>query len=297
MVTYIKSDLEFILAQIKISEAHAAGQPLFGPGGLVPTYNISAGLRTVDGTYNHLLPGQETWGAAGNQFPALVNPVFRPAENVPPGFLPPGSPPVPTSYAPSNVSSSLVFDSSLRTISNLLVDQTLANPAAILTALARAGSVNPMLDLPAVTAIFQTFKPAFDAEYQARVVMQNAKRAADLLGDGDPLTLPGPAEQAAIDAWVAATAAHNVTVVALDAARVVRDAAVLPFGIAMQGDNVHLPAIAPDVGLSAPFNSWFTLFGQFFDHGIRPCAALQGLSTSCSNGVSKNTTLRPMLDA
>ncbi len=26
--------------------------------------------------------------------------------------------------------------------------------------------------------------------------------------------------------------------------------------------------MAPDVGLSAPFNSWFTLFGQFFDHGL-----------------------------
>ena len=36
----------------------------------------------------------------------------------------------------------------------------------------------------------------------------------------------------------------------------------------MQGDNVHLPNAAPDEGLSAPFNSWFTLFGQFFDHGL-----------------------------
>ena len=26
--------------------------------------------------------------------------------------------------------------------------------------------------------------------------------------------------------------------------------------------------VAPDEGLSAPFNSWFTLFGQFFDHGL-----------------------------
>jgi hypothetical protein len=31
MVTYIRSDLEFILKQIKIAEAHAAGQPLYGP--------------------------------------------------------------------------------------------------------------------------------------------------------------------------------------------------------------------------------------------------------------------------
>src|SRR5690606_38682745 len=25
---------------------------------------------------------------------------------------------------------------------------------------------------------------------------------------------------------------------------------------------------APDEGLSAPFSSWMTLFGQFFDHGL-----------------------------
>ena len=28
------------------------------------------------------------------------------------------------------------------------------------------------------------------------------------------------------------------------------------------------PNVAPDVGLSAPFNPWFTFFGQFFDHGL-----------------------------
>ena len=26
--------------------------------------------------------------------------------------------------------------------------------------------------------------------------------------------------------------------------------------------------MAPDAGLSAPFNAWFTFFGQFFDHGL-----------------------------
>ena len=36
----------------------------------------------------------------------------------------------------------------------------------------------------------------------------------------------------------------------------------------MDGDNVSSPNVAPDEGLSAPFNSWFTLFGQFFDHGL-----------------------------
>lgn len=279
MVTYIRSDLDFILAQIKISEAHSAGQPLFGPGGLIPAYNIAWGLRTVDGSYNHLLPGQEQWGAAGAEFPELLPPVYRPADGTlfdPDGPMGP-APAMPTAanYNPSNNPNSLVFDSSLRTISNLLVDQTLGNPAAILTALERAGSENPMLDLPAVTAIYQTFKPAWDAEYQARVVMQNAKTAVDaaVLGaDGDPATPLSPAEQQTLDdaiaALAAATTAHGDTVTALEAARVVRDTALEPFGIAMQGDNVHLPAVAPDEGLSAPFNSWFTLFGQFFDHGL-----------------------------
>ena len=40
------------------------------------------------------------------------------------------------------------------------------------------------------------------------------------------------------------------------------------FGIEFDGENISLPNIAPDGGLSASFNSWFTLFGQFFDHGL-----------------------------
>ena len=53
------------------------GQPLFGTGGLVPAYNLSLGLRTVDGTYNHLLPGQERWGAADSQFPDPADSVLQ----------------------------------------------------------------------------------------------------------------------------------------------------------------------------------------------------------------------------
>ena len=241
-----------------------------GPG-LIPAYNLAWGLRTVDGTYNHLLPGQEKWGAADVQFPSLLDPVYRPADGTlfdPDGPGPAPAMPTSPNYNPSNNPNSLVFDSSLRTISNLLVDQTLGNPAAILEGLARAGSDDALADLPAITAIYQTFKPSSDAEYQARVVMDNAKSAANALDDGDPLTPPSAAEQAALDALAAATVAHDATVVALDAARVVRDAALTPFGLTMDGDNVHLPNIAPDGGLSASFNSWFTLFGQFFDHGL-----------------------------
>ncbi len=73
--------------------------------------------------------------------PTLLDPVYRPADGTlfdPDGPMGP-APAMPTApnYNPSNNPNSLVFDASLRTISNLLVDQTLGNPAAILTARAR----------------------------------------------------------------------------------------------------------------------------------------------------------------
>ena len=283
MVAYIRSDLDFILAQIKVAEKHAAytanpldpnAAPLYGVGaagqaGSVPSYNLSVGLRTVDGTYNNLLPGQEKWGAADQQFPELLDPTFRPGENVPTNFLPPGAPAMPTSYAPSANPGSMVFDASLRTISNLIVDQTLANPAAIIKGLQAGGVVEANLaNVALVQDIYDVFKPALEAEYQARVVMQNAKAVANQLSDGDDTTVPGPAEQAALDALATATSAHALTLADLEAARVVRDAALEPLGVAMDGDNVQIINVSPDVGLSAPFNSWFTLFGQFFDHGL-----------------------------
>ena len=39
-------------------------------------------------------------------------------------------------------------------------------------------------------------------------------------------------------------------------------------GPADASGNMQIPNVAPDVGLSAPFNSLFTFFGQFFDHGL-----------------------------
>ena len=115
MVAYIRSDLEFILAQITIAERHAAGEDLRS---LLPNSEVAFGLRTIDGTFNNLAPGQEEFGAADTIFPRLTDPVFRNAEGG-------------TSYAQT---SGLVFDSQPRIISNLLVDQTANNPAAYATA-------------------------------------------------------------------------------------------------------------------------------------------------------------------
>jgi hypothetical protein len=153
MAQFVRSDLEFILEQIRISEAHAAGTPLEQ---LVANPTLPFGLRTVDGSYNNLVQGQSEFGAADNPFPRMTDPDFRDAEN--------GS-----SYEQTF---GIVTDSQPRTISNLIVDQSDANPAA------------------------------------------------DAADDADGV------------------------------------------------DDDFIGNVTPDAGLSAPFNSWFTLFGQFFDHGL-----------------------------
>src|SRR4029077_7800532 len=40
------------------------------------------------------------------------------------------------------------------------------------------------------------------------------------------------------------------------------------FGTTDDTEVFFFPNVAPDAGLSAPFNPWFTFFGQFFDHGL-----------------------------
>jgi Ca2+-binding RTX toxin-like protein len=155
------SDLRFILQQIKIAESHVAGNPLLGPGpNQVGHPMLPFGLRTVDGSFNNLQPGQSLYGAADQVFPRMCTPSYRAAEGG-------------TTYAQK---SGTVVDSRPRLISNLIVDQTPTNPSA----LAAAG--------------------------------------------------PGATPDAS--------------------------------------GTLFIPNVAPDVGLSAPYNSWFTLFGQFFDHGL-----------------------------
>ncbi len=40
------------------------------------------------------------------------------------------------------------------------------------------------------------------------------------------------------------------------------------FGTSDDIDVFFFPNVTPDGGLSAPFNQWFTFFGQFFNHGL-----------------------------
>src|SRR5215475_8799962 len=119
-VQFIRSDLEFILAQIEIAERNAAGESLLD---ILPNVEVPWGLRTVDGSFNNLVTGQDGFGSADTTFPRLTDPVFRTAE-------------AGTSYAQTN---GTVIDSTPRTISNLIVDQTANNPAAVATAVADPG--------------------------------------------------------------------------------------------------------------------------------------------------------------
>ena len=119
MATLIVSDLEFILQQILVAEAHANGAELTD---LLPNSLVPMGLRTVDGSYNNLVPGQQFFGAADQLFPRMLPPEFRDGDTV-------------GSYG----SDGMVVDSQPRTISNLIVDQTVNNPSALEAAIAQAG--------------------------------------------------------------------------------------------------------------------------------------------------------------
>ena len=222
MVTYIRSDLDFILAQIMIAEEHArylagdpTARPLFGENGMIPANNISWGLRTVDGSYNNLIPGQTHYGAADQPFPTLLDPEYRPASDVldmnggAPGGL------TETTYVPTpNAPGAIVVDTTVRTISNLIVDQSVFNPAAVEKALDMAG-----------------------VEGAGRTTVTDAVEAYKI-------SARAPADLTTLQAAVAGE------------------------GLVMSGETLVITNLAPDEGLSASFNSWFTLFGQFFDHGL-----------------------------
>ena len=267
MVTLVRHDLEFILKQIKIAEAHSAGTPLTD---LVDNPLLPSGLRTVDGSFNNLVPGREQWGASGEPFPRLTE------EH----WVNEGDDEMPTGYVPGNNNDygapDSVVDADPRLISNLVVDQTLANPAAIAAALRHAGHSE--------AEIAQGVVEIRDA-YNAGIAYDAALAAAETARD-QAQAIYDMALQAVVDADATTPAATVAALVAdMNAAQaglgVAQDAldvlmtnenflpgALAKWGLEMDGNTVLIPNLAPDEGLSASYNSWFTLFGQFFDHGL-----------------------------
>ena len=198
----ITADLQFILEQIKIAEQHTAGADLLD---LIANARLPFGLRTVDGSFNNLVPGQTEVGAADNTFPRLLDPFFRndgDGDTIDINGPSPGGVVTNTNYGQGGN----VVDADPRIISNLIADQTSSNPAAV----AVAGCAGADL-------VWGT--------------------ADDALNDG----------------------------VSIIGRKVGTD------GLANTADDIvffSFENVAPDEGLSAPFNLWFVFFGQFFDHGL-----------------------------
>lgn len=435
MVTMIRSDLDFILAQIRIAEADARGEQLLGTW--IPNTELPWGLRRVDGSNNNLTPGQENYGAADQPFPTAVTPNFINELDDGMAFGPPiviggvpvnsGVPGVPLGYIPGvnylanndygvhatntsvdprAIQPGDVVDADPRIISNLVVDQTLKNPAVIFKSLQVAGAADPLATMLEIKALVDELtasraavvlaqaaltaaqagnaanQPTIDAYNNAIVLSSTlAALAADLqtkitalvteFGTGgatadagdiaaladaiaavdtliaqaqdvlDILSAPGintapsdtdaiqnligsanatktilslinlvdgnvdpgdtsfanaadgsdnslGTQAAAVDAGLDASLANltsSVTAAADALAQAQADrteaenelaTAVEENGLltspSLTGDilktTLVVENVAPDAGLSSPFNSWMTLFGQFFDHGL-----------------------------
>ena len=134
-----RQDLDFILKQIKIAEVStlpdgsvdraALLAQIGGPGAQVASAAILPyGLRTVDGTWNNLLPGQERFGAADNVMPRLVPANLNVAGSGSLDLDGPGPAPATVGTA-TNYSQNIgaVVDAQPRLVSNLIVDMTVNN--------------------------------------------------------------------------------------------------------------------------------------------------------------------------
>jgi Ca2+-binding RTX toxin-like protein len=187
MVQLNKNDLDFILRQIKIAEAHVAAidagtDPRVALEQLVSSPLLPYGLRTVDGSFNNFQPGMTHFGSADQPMVRLLDAQFAAAETNPRTGAP-------TSYASTSGS---VYDSQPRIISNLVADQSLNNPAAISAALASVGIVgadalaivSEVMQLQAVVteaqaAVTTAADSAAAARTQAQGVINTAQNAVN----------------------------------------------------------------------------------------------------------------------
>ncbi|MEQ1535734.1 MAG: peroxidase family protein [Burkholderiaceae bacterium] len=152
------ADLAFMLRQIKIAEASSLAYspaPVSILQAIMDEYSMSAeaaslspfGLRTVDGTFNNLLPGQTNYGAADTLFPRLTDPVYiNDTDNDTMPLGPPGSG-APTITNNDYGTPGSVADADPRIISNLIVDMSLSNPAAIAAFLSNPLSMEAFVGL------------------------------------------------------------------------------------------------------------------------------------------------------
>ncbi len=253
-------DLDFILTQIQMAEA---GQPPINP-------LLSFGLREVAGTNNNGVPGQSTFGASGQVFPTLTDQLFQTAQSFGPGA------PL-TSYA-QTLAGNVVVDAQPRLISQLIASQTTANPAAIAAQAQQMGQLGD--------GYLNTSTPGADGMFGGTYKI-NSTGADGIYGTADDTAisygvdgkLGGSDDVTDLRANLHLTSAGADG--QLNTADDILSDDVLSGNLATPTDtsssgstipglaqSLFIPNITPDNGLSAPANSFFTFFGQFFDHGL-----------------------------
>ncbi|MHB2170170.1 peroxidase family protein [Alsobacter sp. R-9] len=292
MVTLVRNDLEFILQQIRIAEANSLAHSLEtgetyyadlravmvdGVRVLVDPH-LPYGLRYVDGSNNNLIPGRETYGSADQTMPEMLGSVDR---------YPDG----------------LVSDAAPRLISNLISDQTPGNRAAVIAAFEQQGLPVNNAVVDQIVADWQAVAAA-DATVRYLELIDRLVDRRDTTGPAAPTAgeLAGinaqlaaistaPAVASLLSAAVGETWFADLTAPGADALRTTEiadartaattlgsdfQADVAAAGLTLDGKpglptsqlSLVIPNVSPDEGLTAPFNSWMTLFGQFFDHGL-----------------------------
>ncbi|OYY96401.1 MAG: hypothetical protein B7Y42_09275, partial [Polaromonas sp. 28-63-22] len=290
------ADLLKILQQIKIAEQHVATGVLSNLDGTPLSPLLPAGLRTVDGSYNNLLPGKSLVGSADQVMPRLLTTNFlndRDGDQMPLGPPGSGAPTITNTNYDLLGRSGSVADADPRIISNLISDQTVGNFAAVYKALELAGSPDAWGDTMAILAAFTAAEAAVAAmaewEEAAALVAGDlllaqendaaaqAALAAALAG-GDPAEIEQAQQLATLasEALVAATSSNEEAQTTLlfyrnAAVQAATDAAQLPVDLGLEispNGSITILNQSPDIGLSPPFNGWMTMFGQFFDHGL-----------------------------
>jgi Ca2+-binding RTX toxin-like protein len=298
-------DLQFILKQIKIAEAHSNGAALteirinpatgevitdpllYGSNGqflgdaswgrAIPDPKTPFGLRTVDGSYNNLVEGREYWGAADQLMPRYFDQSYRdggPETPIDVNGPAPGGIVTNTNYG----SPGDVVDTDPRVISNLVVDMSANNPAALWAALKFAESADPYADLAQLLALRISPQAALDQQAAAAQLVADKDVALDaaVLAYASAAN-PSPAQriqlidaiqEAAINLQAAEDALARADALVADPDAAFRALAEEKGLVFDAGGSLVIPNVAPDEGISAPFNAWMTFFGQFFDHGL-----------------------------
>ena len=273
-------DLRFIMTQIKISEAHATklatgtpytnGQPNVTPwttplveGSTVatdiPNPDLPWGLRQVDGRNNNLTntagtPTRGEWGAADTPFPRLTAARWRATKT----WSRPGDAGTSTTY--ENRAGSMQ-DADPRLISNLIVDQSECNPAAL------AAANNPAPYTPCGVAASVA---SASADGTNVTFVTNSAHSLTTL---DKVSISGvtPSSyniEGAVTVLTPTSFSIANTLASGTAAGTGGKVTAITAATKTKFENDQPVVNQSPNGKSAPSSGIFTIFGQFFDHGL-----------------------------